>query len=74
MLGGLSDPQQGDFLSPRPGLWIPGPEAQYGCLAKSQQPLDPGTRAMASGPCQTGGPMLAPSPEPGPSQPWGGFP
>lgn len=48
MLGGLSGPEQGDFLSPRPGLRFPGPEAQYGCLAKSQQPLDLGTGAMAS--------------------------
>lgn len=48
MLGGLLGPERGDFLSPRPGIRFPGPEAQYGCLAKSQQPSDPGPGAMAS--------------------------
>lgn len=48
MLRGFLGPEQGHFLSPRPSLWFIGPEAQYGCLAKSQKPLDPGTGAMAS--------------------------
>lgn len=48
MLRGLSGPETGDFLSPRPSLRFIGPEAQDGCLAKSQKSLVPGTGAVAS--------------------------
>lgn len=47
-LGGLSGRARGDFLSPRPGLRLTRPESQHGRLAKPQQPVDPGTGAMAS--------------------------